>query len=117
MWILVNVVDCGYVWNNAYNSCTVVLDENKILIFGGENENILYKESFLFDVGNNSIYRGMNLKIPAAFNSQGIYNDGKVFGFDFKNKNGYYEHKVHIFDIKNSYWTLINAENNNMHIS
>ena len=116
-WILVNVVDYGYVWNKAYNSCTVVLDENKILIFGGEDENILYKESFLFDIKSTSIYRGMNLKIPASFNSQGIYNNGKVYGFDFKNKNGDYEHKVHIFDIKNSYWTLINAENNNMHIS
>ena len=46
-----------------------------------------------------------------------IYNDGKVFGFDFKNKNGDYEHKVHILDIKNSYWKLINAENNNILIS
>jgi hypothetical protein len=112
-WILVNVVDYGYVWNKIYNSCTVVLDENKILIFGGEDENILYKESFLFDIKGNSIYRGMNLKIPAAFNSQGIYNNGKVYGFDFKNKNGDYEHKVHIFDIKSNIWTLINAGNNN----
>ena len=112
-WILINIVDYGYVWNKIYNSCTVVLDENKILIFGGEDENILYKESFLFDIKNNSIYRGMNLKIPAAFNSQGIYNNGKVYGFDFKNKNGDYEHKVHIFDIKSNIWTLINAGNNN----
>ena len=113
MWILVNVVDCGYVWNNAYNSCTVVLDENKILIFGGENENKLYKDCFLFDIKSNNVYRGMNLKIPASFCSQGIYNNGKIYGFDFKNKNGDYDHKIHIFDVKNNIWSLINTGNNN----
>ena len=112
-WVLVNVVDYGFVWNNVYNFCTVVLDENKILIFGGEDGNKLYKDCFLFDVKGNSVYRGMNLRIPAAFNSQGIYNNGKVYGFDFKNKNGDYEHKIHIFDIKNNYWSLIDTVNNN----
>ena len=55
----------------------------------------------------------MNLKIPGAFISQGTYNNGKIYGFDFKNKNGDYEHKIHIFDVKNNYWSIINTENNN----
>ena len=113
LWKIINVVDWGYVWNLAYNSCNVVLEENKILIFGGEDETKLYKESFLFDIKNNNIYRGMDLKIPAAFNGQGIYDNKKIYGFDFKNKNGDYEHKIHIFDIKNNFWTLINARNDN----
>ena len=113
LWKIINVVDWGYVWNLAYNSCNVVLEENKILIFGGEDETKLYKESFLFDIKNNNIYRGMDLKIPAAFNGQGIYDNKKIYGFDFKNKNGDYEHKIHIFDIKDNIWTLINARNDN----
>ena len=113
LWILINVVDNGYIWNNIFNSCNAVIGENKILIFGGEDENKLYKESFLFDTKNNSVYRGMNLKIPGAFMSQGIYNNGKIYGFDFKNKNGDYDHKIHIFDVKNNYWSIINTENNN----
>ena len=112
-WILINVIDYGCVWNNMFNSCNVIIGENKILIFGGEDENKLYKESFLFDTKNNNIYRGMNLKIPGAFMSQGTYNNGKIYGFDFKNKNGDYEHKIHIFDVKNNYWSIINTDNNN----
>ena len=106
-WKLINVIDYGLVWNNIYNSCTVSYEENKILIFGGEDENKLYRESFLFDIKNNNIYRGMDLKIPAAFNGKGIYNNGKIYGFDFKNKNGDYEHKLHIFDIQKNFWTII----------
>ena len=113
IWKIINVVDYGCVWNYVSNSCNVVLEENKILIFGGEDETKLYKESFLFEVKTNNIYRGMDLKIPAAFNGQGIFNNGKIYGFDFKNKNGDYEHKIHIFDIKNNFWTLINVGNNN----
>ena len=105
-WKIINVVDYGFVWDNIYNSCTVPLEENRIIIFGGEDENKLYRESFLFDVKNNNIYRGMDLKIPAAFNGQGIYYNGKIYGFDFKNKNGDYEHKLHIFDIRKNFWTI-----------
>ena len=105
-WKIINVVDYGFVWDNIYNSCTVPLEENRILIFGGEDENKLYRESFLFDIKNNNIYRGMDLKIPAAFNGQGIYYNGKIYGFDFKNKNGDYEHKLHIFDIRKNDWTI-----------
>ena len=106
-WKLINVIDYGYVWNNIYNSCLVVLDENKILIFGGEDKDKLYKDTFLFDIENNNIYKGMDLLIPASFNGQGIYSNGKIYGFDFKNKNGEYEHKIHIFDVKSNYWSLI----------
>ena len=109
-WNLINVLDYGFVWNNIYNSCVVPFEENRILIFGGEDENKIYKESFLFDINNNNVYRGLDLKIPAAFNGQGIYNNGKIYGFDFKNKNGDYEHKLHIFDIQNNYWSLISYE-------
>ena len=111
-WRLINVIDYGYTWNNIYHSCAVVFEENKILIFGGEDENRIYKDSFLFDIKNNNIYRGMSLKIPAAFNNQGIFNNGKIYGFDFKNKNGDYEHKVHIFDLNKNSWSLINKGNN-----
>jgi len=113
-WKLINVVDYGYVWSGIYNSCSVVWEENKIMIFGGEDKNKLYKECLLFDIRNNQVYRGMDLKIPAAFNSQGIYNNGKIYGFDFKNKNGEYEYKLHIFDIKNNYWSLIGNEEKNI---
>ena len=118
-WEIINVIDYGYIWNNIYNSCVVVLKENKILIFGGEDENKLYKESILFDIKNKNVYRGMDMKIPAAFNGMGIFNKGKIYGFDFKNKNGDYEHKMHIFDIKYNYWSINyynskeNIDNNN----
>ena len=109
-WKMINVVDYGYVWKGIFNSCSVVWEENKIVIFGGEDKIKLYKECFLFDIRNNQVYRGMDLKIPASFNSQGIYNNGKIYGFDFKNKNGEYEYKLHILDIKNNYWSLIGNE-------
>ena len=53
----------------------------------------------------------MDLKIPAAFNGMGILNNGKIYGFDFKNKNGDYAHKIHIFDVKNNNWSLITNNN------
>lgn len=113
-WKIINVVDYGFVWKGMYNSCTVVWEENKIVIFGGEDKNKLYKECFLFDIRSNQVYMGMDLKIPASFNTQGIYNNGKIYGFDFKNKNGEYEYKLHIFDIKNNYWSLIGNEEKNL---
>ena len=106
-WEIINVIDYGYIWNNIYNSCTVILNENQILIFGGEDGNKLYKDSIIFDIKNKNVYRGMDMKIPAAFNGNGIFNNGKIYGFDFKNKNGDYKHKIHIFDLKNNYWSLI----------
>ena len=106
-WEMINVIDYGYIWNKIYNSCTVVLNENQILIFGGEDENKLYKDSIIFDIKNKNVYKGMDMKIPASFNGRGIFNNGKIYGFDFKNKNGDYEHKIHIFDEKNNYWSLI----------
>ena len=113
-WKIIHVVDYGFVWRGMYNSCSVVWEENKIVIFGGEDKNKLYKECFLFDIRNNQVYMGMDLKIPASFNSQGIYNNGKIYGFDFKNMNGEYEYKLHIFDIKNNYWSLIGKEEKNL---
>jgi N-acetylneuraminic acid mutarotase len=113
IWKIINVIDYGLVWNSLHNSCILSYEENKILIFGGEDENKLYRESFLFDLVNNNVYRGMDLKIPAAFKGQGVYNNGKIYGFDFKNKNGDYEHKLHIFDIQNNIWSIICYENNN----
>lgn len=113
-WKVINVVDYGYVWRGIYNSCSVVWEENKIVIFGGEDKKKFYKECFLFDIRSNQVYRGMDLKIPASFNSQGIYNNGKIYGLDFKNKNGEYEYKLHIFDIKNNYWSLIGCDEKNL---
>ena len=47
---MINVIDNGYIWNGIYNSSSTVLEENKILIFGGEDKNKIHKESFLFDL-------------------------------------------------------------------
>ena len=105
-WNMINVIDNGYIWNGIYNSSSTVLEENKILIFGGEDKNKIHKESFLFDLETKNIYRGIDLKIPASFNGQGVHYNGKIIAIDFKNKNGEYENKIHVFDIKKNKWII-----------
>ena len=54
------------------NSLVINIDRDKILICGGEdNKNNLYKDCFLFKPSNNNIFKGIDLRVPAAFILEG----------------------------------------------
>ena len=86
-WNLFKPIDYGYVWHSMKNCLIINIDKDKILICGGENnENIIYKDCFLFKPSTKSVYKGIDLKVPAAFISEGCFYKDEIFGIDYKNK-------------------------------
>ena len=85
----------------------VSLDENKILLCGGEdiNDN-LYSDCFLLDTENKNLYRGLNLILGSCFKGQGCVNKGKVFAIDFRNDRDKNVHEIQIYDIDNNKWKI-----------
>ena len=107
-WIIFKPIDYGYTWFPGKNSLVINYSENKILIFGGENQNgYLYKETYLLDTNNKNIYRGNDLLYRAAFRNQGcIYND-EIFGIDISNNYDKYKKiGIHNYNFQNNEWNV-----------
>ena len=104
-WIIFKPIDYGYVWHSNKNALVINIDKDKILICGGENkENILYKDCFLFSPRTNEIYKGLDLKLPSAFISEGCFYKDEIFGIDYKNKMMNNLGFLHSFNVKKNIW-------------
>ena len=104
-WIIFKPIDYGFVWHSNKNALVINIDKDKILICGGENkENILYKDSFLFSPRTNEIYKGLDLKLPSAFISEGCFYKDEIFGIDYKNKMMNNLGFLHSFNVKKNVW-------------
>ena len=56
------------------NSLVLTVDKDKIIIFGGENnEGVLYKDCFLFEAGTQCVNKKLDLITSSAFNSEGCF--------------------------------------------
>ena len=104
-WSIFKPIDYGFVWHSMKNSLVINIDRDKILIIGGEdNQNNLYKDCFLFKPSNNNIFKGIDLRVPAAFISEGCFYKDEIFGLDYKNKTQNHFWILHIYNIKNNFW-------------
>jgi len=115
-WILFKPVDCGYVWHSMKNTLVINIDKDKILICGGEEkDNVLYKDCFLFKPSCKEIFKGKDLKVPAAFISEGCFYKDEIFGIDYKNTismNNSFLGFIHSFNIKDNIWKFAQIRNN-----
>ncbi len=114
-WILFKPVDFGFVWHTMKNTLVINIDKDKILICGGEDkDNILYKDCFLFKPSSNEIFKGKDLKVPAAFISEGCFYKDEIFGIDYKNAilmtNNSYGF-IHAFNINDNVWNCAKIKN------
>ena len=109
-WKKIKPIDYGYIWNAAENSLVMTVDNGKLLICGGEdNDGNMLNDTFLYETNTNKIYKGVDLAFPAAFKNNGCLNQGKYFCIDIKNENKNNNSligDVHIFDPKDNIWTL-----------
>ena len=111
-WNLFKPIDYGYVWHSMKNCLIINIDKDKILICGGENnENILYKDCFLFKPSTKNVYKGIDLKIPAAFISEGCFYKDEIFGIDYKNKTKNFSTILHSYNTKNNNWNSVYINN------
>ena len=111
-WSIFKPIDYGFVWHSMKNSLVINIDRDKILIIGGEdNQNNLYKDCFLFKPSNNNIFKGIDLRVPAAFISEGCFYKDEIFGLDYKNKTQNYFWILHIYNIKNNFWNAAYINN------
>ena len=114
-WSIFKPIDYGYVWHSMKNSLVINIDRDKILICGGEdNKNNLYKDCFLFKPSNNNIFKGIDLRVPAAFISEGCLYKDEIFEFDYKNKTQNHFWILHIYNIKNNFWNAAYINNINI---
>ena len=112
-WIILKPVDYGFVWHSMKNALVINIDKDKILICGGEDENNnLYKDCFLFKPSSNEIFKGMDLKINAAFISEGCFYKDEIFAIDYKNKMMINTGILHLFNINNNHWNFGFIKNN-----
>ena len=113
-WTIFEPIDYGFVWHAMKNSLVINFDKDKILICGGEdNNNNLFKDCFLFKPSTNNVYKGMDLKVFAAFISEGCFYKDEIFGIDYKNKTTNHFSILHSFNIKNNYWNSAYINNIN----
>ena len=111
-WNIIKPIDYGFVWHGMKNSLVINIDKDKILICGGENkENVLFKDCFLFMPSNNNVFKGMDLKVPSAFVSDGCFYKDIIFGIDYKNKTKDNSEILHMLNIKNNYWNYAYINN------
>ena len=111
-WSIFKPIDYGFVWHSMKNSLVINIDRDKILIIGGEdNQNNLYKDCFLFKPSNNNIFKGIDLRVPAAFISEGCFYKDEIFGLDYKNKTQNHFWILHIYNIKNNFWNAAYINN------
>ena len=111
-WSIFKPIDFGFVWHSMKNSLVINIDRDKILIIGGEdNQNNLYKDCFLFKPSNNNIFKGIDLRVPAAFISEGCFYKDEIFGLDYKNKTQNHFWILHIYNIKNNFWNAAYINN------
>ena len=111
-WSSFKPIDYGFVWHSMKNSLVINIDRDKILIIGGEdNQNNLYKDCFLFKPSNNNIFKGIDLRVPAAFISEGCFYKDEIFGLDYKNKTQNHFWILHIYNIKNNFWNAAYINN------
>ena len=111
-WSIFKPIDYGFVWHSMKNSLVINIDRDKILIIGGEdNQNNLYKDCFLFKPSNNNIFKGIDLRVPAAFISEGCFYKDEIFGLDYKNKTQNHFSIIHIYNIKNNFWNTAYINN------
>jgi hypothetical protein len=104
-WTIFKPIDYGYVWHSMKNALVINIDRDKILICGGEyNEKNLYKDCFLFKPSTNNVFKGIDLKVPAAFISEGCLYKDEIFGFDYRNKTQNHFLILHIYNTKNNFW-------------
>ena len=106
-WAIFKPIDMGYVWHPAKNTFAINIDKDKILICGGEdNDNNLYKDCFLIKPSNNTVYKGMDLNISAAFISEGCFSHNEIYGIDYKNSAQNHISILHKFNIENNSWNF-----------
>ena len=107
-WKIFKPIDYGYVWFPCENSLVMTIDKNKIIICGGNDINgKLYKDTFLLDVSNNNIYKGLDLSVESCFKSQGCLYQGEFFGVDWRNNfNKLSSHSIHVFNSDINCWRL-----------
>ena len=111
-WNIFEPIDYGFVWHGMKNSLVINYDKDKILICGGEDtNNNLYKDCFLFKPSNNNVYKGMDLKVFAAFISEGCFYKDEIFGIDYKNKTTNHFAILHSFNIKKNCWNSAYIDN------
>ena len=85
-WQIVNLQDPGLCWSAASNSSITVFNENKIFICGGQRNNKLLDECFIYDPIRKEVYRTREMTRKALFNSNGSYFENKLYMIDFKNE-------------------------------
>jgi hypothetical protein len=97
--------DPGFIWNPGINSQCISAEQNKIFIFGGENnERQFINDCYVFDPIKKVIYKNKDLKVKSTFFGQSctICNN-YLIALSFKNNknkiNG-----IHIYDMKKYKW-------------
>ena len=97
--------DPGFIWNPGINSQCISAEQNKIFIFGGENnERQFINDCYVFDPIKKVIYKNKDLKVKSTFYGQSctICNN-YLIALAFKNNknkiNG-----IHIYDLKKYKW-------------
>ena len=104
-WSIFRPIDMGYVWHPLKNILAINIDKDKIIICGGEDSNKnLYKDCFLFKPSNFNVYKGIDLKVPASFISEGCFSHDEIFGIDYKNISQNQLNILHKFNINNTIW-------------
>ena len=105
-WILFKPKDPGFCFFGFETSCSITLDKNKILIFGGRDfKGNLNNSSFILNIENHIIYKSKDISFSSNFIFEPLIFQNSVFAIDWKNqlktKDGNF---IHIYDIKNKKW-------------
>ena len=105
-WQLINIQDPGLSWGVASNSSITIYNDNKIFICGGQRNNKLLDECFIFDPIRKEVYRTKDLCKKGMFNSLGSIYDNKMYLIDFKNETEK-RFGCHIFEFEKNVWKII----------
>lgn len=86
--------------------CSVQIDRETILIFGGVNQHIRdSKKCFAFNTKDHSISPKSPLAVPQVYINCPVYHNGKVFVIG----NEYYvkKRRIQIYDVAKDKWRLL----------
>jgi len=104
-WQLVNLSDPGFTWSVGSNSAVTVMSENKIFICGGQKNDKLLGECYVFDPIRKEVYRTKDLNKKAMFTAVGSIFENRMYLMDFKNEP---EKKFgcHFYDFEKNSWKI-----------
>lgn len=108
-WTVFQPADPGLSWFGCEYSCAVSYNENKVLIFGGRDNNSDkgYHHCFEFDTESREIYRMKDLKNKAWFkDGTGTFLQNEIIAIKWEeNKN---ENRIHVYNINKNEWNSNN---------